>query len=115
MTTAAFTILVVSSLLAGPAALAGETATSQTYTGYISDSMCVRDHAAMKIEPQDKCVRDCVAHSKDVKYVLLHDRHAMVLSDQEAPAKFAGQKVTITGVYYAKTNVLRVDAIEAAR
>ena len=88
---------------------------TKTYTGYITDSMCVRDHAAMKITPQDKCVRDCVAHAKDVKYVLLHGQHAMILSNQEAPAKFAGQKVIVTGMYYAKTNVLRVDGIRAAR
>jgi hypothetical protein len=86
-------------------------AETKTYTGTISDSMCVRDHASMKIEPRDQCVRDCVGHAKDVKYVLLHDGHAMVLSNQEAPAKFAGRKVTVTGVYYPKTNVLKVESI----
>ena len=88
---------------------------SKAYTGYISDSMCVRDHVAMKITPQDKCVRECVGHATDVKYVLLHDDHAMVLSNQEAQAKFAGRKVTIKGVYYPKTNVLKVDSIAPAR
>ena len=106
-----FAILVAALGLAAGAA-ASET---KVYTGYVSDSMCVRDHAAMKIAPQDKCVRDCVGHGKDVKYVLLHDRHAMILSDQEAPAKFAGQKVTVKGVYYPKTNVLKVENIAAAR
>jgi hypothetical protein len=88
---------------------------TKVYTGYVSDSMCGRDHVAMKITPQDKCVRDCVGHGKDVKYVLLHGEHAMILSNQEAPAKFAGQKVTVTGVYYPRTNVLKVESIEPAR
>ncbi|HSL22885.1 MAG TPA: DUF5818 domain-containing protein [Vicinamibacterales bacterium] len=88
---------------------------TKTYTGVVSDSMCARDHAAMKIEPQDKCVRDCVGHAKDVKYVLLHDGHAMILSNQETPARFAGRRVTVTGVYYAKTNVLKVERIAPAR
>jgi hypothetical protein len=88
---------------------------AKTYTGTISDSMCVRDHASMKIDPEDKCVRECVGHGRDVKYVLLHDGHAMVLSNQEAPAEFAGRKVDVTGVYYPKTNVLKVERIAPAR
>jgi hypothetical protein len=90
-------------------------AKTQTYTGFVSDSMCGRDHAAMNIAPQDKCVRECVGRGRNVKYVLLHEKHAMVLSDQAAPAEFAGQKVTITGVYYPKTNVLKVESIAASR
>jgi hypothetical protein len=98
-------------LLGGPAAASG----SRSFTGVVGDSMCVRDHAAMKIAPEDKCVRDCVKHSADVKYILLtKDRH-YVLSDQAAPEKFAGQKVVVKGVVYEKTGILKVESIEAAR
>ena len=100
-------------VLAAP--LAASNPESRTFTGTISDSMCVRDHAAMKIDPEDKCVRECIQHSKDVKYVLLHDDHAFTLSDQETPAKFAGKKVTVKGVLYTKTNVIKVESIEAAK
>ena len=57
---------------------------SRTFTGVIGDSMCVRDHAAMKIDPQDKCVRDCVKHSADGKYILLTKDKHYILSDQAA-------------------------------
>jgi hypothetical protein len=88
---------------------------SRTFVGTISDSMCGRDHAAMKIDPVEQCVRECIQHSKDVRYVLLRGDHAYILSDQETPAKFAGQKVTVKGVLYTKTNVIKVESIEAAK
>jgi len=88
---------------------------SRTFTGVIGDSMCVRDHAAMKIAPEDKCVRDCVKHSSDVKYILLTTDKHYVLSDQAAPEKFAGQKVRVKGVLYEKTGIIKVESIEAAK
>ena len=33
-------------------------AQSRTFTGVISDSMCLRVHAAMKVSPISKCVND---------------------------------------------------------
>ena len=107
------TALILSALvLAAPLAAAPE---SQTFTGVIGDSMCVRDHVPMKITPHDKCVRDCVKHSKDVKYVLLTKDKHYVLSDQAAPEKFAGRKVTVRGVLYQKTGIIKVESIEAAQ
>jgi hypothetical protein len=100
-------------VLAAP--LAASNPETQTFTGTISDSMCVRDHAAMNVDPVEDCVRECIRHSKDVKYVLLHGEHAYTLSDQETPARFAGQKVTVKGVLYTKTNVIKVESIEAAK
>lgn len=32
----------------------------QTFTGVITDSMCGKDHAAMKVSPESKCVKECV-------------------------------------------------------
>jgi hypothetical protein len=99
-------------LLASPLAAANE---PRTFTGVIGDSMCVRDHATMKIAPEDKCVRDCVKHSSDVKYMLLTKDKHYILSDQAAPERFAGQKVTVKGVLYEKTGIIKVESIEQAK
>ena len=110
MKTAAFVLSAI--LMAAGAAASSD---SRTFTGVIGDSMCVRDHAAMKITPEEKCVRDCVKHSSDVKYILLtRDKH-YILSDQALPEKFAGQKVTVKGVLYEKTGIIKVESIEAAK
>jgi hypothetical protein len=105
-------ILIVSTLALASPLSASDT---RTFTGVISDSMCRRDHESMKVDPVDKCVRECVQHSRKVRYVLLHGEHAYVLSDQETPAKYAGQEVKVTGVLYEKTGVIDVEKIEPAR
>lgn len=86
---------------------------AKTYVGVITDTMCVSDHAAMKVSPDAKCVKDCVRDAKTVQYALLVGKSAYKLTDQQAPAKFAGQKVKITGVLDAKTNTLTVTRIDA--
>ena len=59
-------ILLASALMASAA--------PQTFIGVISDSMCGKDHAMMKVTPDAKCVRDCVkASSGKTKYVLMGD------------------------------------------
>ena len=88
---------------------------SETHVRLVTDTMCARDHAAMKITPVHKCVKDCVADGKTYKYALLVGDKVYPLSDQEAPAKFAGQKVRVTGQLYPKTGVLRADRIEAVK
>lgn len=86
--------------------------TSKTYKGVITDSMCSREHAAMKIAPESKCVRDCVGDGKTYKYALLVGENLYLLSDQETPARFAAQRVEVTGVLYEKTKILKVEAIK---
>ena len=90
-------------------------AQSKSYTGVITDTMCHRDHKAMKISPETKCVRDCVGDGKTYKYALLTDDNLYTLSDQETPAQFAAQRVTVTGVLYEKTRILRVESIVPAK
>ena len=88
----------------------------QTYVGIVTDSMCARDHKAMGHSgPDDKCVRDCVGEGKTYKYALADAKGVYLLSDQETPAKFAGKKVKVMGVLYPKTNILKVESIEAAK
>ena len=87
----------------------------QTYTGTITDTMCGAKHT-MGIKPDDKCVRECVKKdAKKWKYALSVGAETYVLSDQQTPEKFAAQKVKVTGTLFAKTKILKVDKIEAAR
>lgn len=85
-----------------------------TFTGVITDSMCLKDHKSMGIAPEDKCVREC-AKSGGVLYVLFDGKKAYKLSDQKMPAAFAARRVRVTGTLYEKTGIIKVDHIEAQR
>jgi hypothetical protein len=99
----------LTSLLIAGALVAG--AATQTFTGVITDSMCGKDHAMMKVTPDSKCVQECVKHGS--KYVLFDGKNSYVLSDQKTPEQFAGQKVKVTGAVNEKTQILKVDSIAA--
>lgn len=88
---------------------------AQEYRGVITDTMCGASHTHMGIQPDEKCVRECVKTGK-WKYALLDDRgRMMVLSDQQTPERFAAKRVTIRGVLYEKTGILRVNSIAPAK
>ncbi len=86
-------------------------AADKTFTGTITDSMCGKDHTAMKMGADGKCSTACV--KAGAKYALLDGTNVYTLSDQNTPEKFAGQKVTVTGTLQDKT--LKVTKIEAAK
>lgn len=88
---------------------------SKTYTGLVTDTMCKKEHASMKMGPDPACVRACVGDGKTYKYALLVGEQIYTLSDQETPAKYAAQKVAVVGVLYTKTNILKVESIKPAR
>ena len=69
----------------------------------------------MKMGPTDaQCTIACVeAHG--ATYVLYDGKKAYELSDQKAPEKFAGKKVTVTGVLDTKTMKIQVESIAAAK
>jgi hypothetical protein len=71
--------------------------TLQKYTGTIGDDMCKGDHKAMGGTDPARCVAECVK-GMGAKYTLWADKNIYVLSDQKAAAKYAGKKVTVTGV-----------------
>ncbi|MCS7044473.1 MAG: DUF5818 domain-containing protein [Bryobacteraceae bacterium] len=101
-------------MMAAPALLLAQSP-ARVYTGVITDTMCGADHAHMGIQPDEKCVRECVKSGK-WKYALIDEKgRMMVLSDQQTPEKYAAKRVKIRGVYYEKTGILRVDSIEPAR
>jgi hypothetical protein len=47
--------------------------------------------------------------------VLFDGKNAYTLSDQQAPEKFAAQRVTVVGRLDAKTKTIHVDSIKAAQ
>ena len=102
----------IASILFAGALLA--TAAPQTFTGVITDTMCGKDHAMMKVSPDSKCVVECARGDKNTKYALLDGKNVYVLSDQKTPEQFAGKKVTVTGTLYEKTRILKVDSIISA-
>ncbi len=86
---------------------------TRTFIGIITDSMCGKDHKAMKITPEDRCVRECVKYGS--KYALYDGKNVYVLSDQQRPSSFAAKKVKITGVLDVTTKILKVESIQALK
>ena len=89
---------------------------AQTFTGTITDDMCARaDHSQMKMGPTDAdCVKACVA-AHGASYVLFDGKSVYTLSDQQTPAKFAAQRVTVVGTLDAKTRTIQVQSIAPAK
>ena len=85
-------------------------AAPQTFTGVITDTMCGKDHAMMKVTPNSKCVVECVKSGS--KYALYDGKTAYVLSDQKTPEQFAGQKVKVTGTVDVANNTIHVETIQ---
>jgi len=105
-------------LLVGLLALTGLSAAQspQTFTGVVTDDMCAMGgHATMRMGPTDaECVKACIA-SHGASYVLLDGKDIYTLSDQQTPAKFAAQKVTVVGTLDAKTKTIKVQSIAPAK
>lgn len=85
-------------------------ALAETFTGVVTDSMCGAKHTMMKDQPDDKCVKMCVKGSSD--YALYDGQNVFKLSDQSKPAKFAAQRVRVTGTLDPKTKTIKVNTIE---
>src|SRR5580700_1553901 len=88
---------------------AGEPA---TFTGVITDTLCGRTHAMMKASSDEACVKMCVKGSGE--YALFDGKDILKLSDQKLLAKFAAQRVKVTGTLDAKAGRIKVISIEAA-
>ena len=86
--------------------------TPKTFTGVITDTMCgAKPHSAMmKDKPEAECVRLCA--KGPFGYALYDGTNVMKLSDQKTPAKYAAQKVKVTGTYDEKTKTLTVTSIQ---
>ena len=85
-------------------------ANADTFTGVITDTMCGARHDMMKDEPAGECVKMCAKGQSS--YALYDGNNVFKLSDQKTPAKFAAQKVKVTGTLDQKNNTIRVSSIE---
>ena len=83
----------------------------KTMTGVITDEMCGNDHKMMNVKPDSKCVTECIKMGS--KYALLSGSTVYKLSDQKTPEKFAGKKVTVTGMVDGKK--IKVTSIAEAK
>lgn len=88
-------------------------AASQTVTGVVTDTMCGANHKAMNTTPDSRCIRACVKHG--AKYALLTNNKVYVFADQQAPAKYAGEKVTVTGTLDEKAGAVKAENIAPAK
>ena len=84
----------------------------QIFTGVITDTMCGKTHGMTAGLPDDKCVAACVKGSSS-QFALFDGKRVWKLSDQKRPAKFAAQRVKISGTSNEKTGIIKVDSMEA--
>jgi len=87
-------------------------AAPKTFTGIISDDICVRgDHSHMRMGPTDaECAIACVS-AHDAAYVLYDGKNYYKLIGRQALEKFAGHKVKVTGELDENTQTIRMDSI----
>jgi hypothetical protein len=85
---------------------------TQRFTGTITDSMCpAGDHSQMRMGPTSaECTIGC-NDGHGAPYVLYDGKDTYTLSDQKTPQKFAGKKVTVTGMLDAKSKTIQVTNI----
>jgi hypothetical protein len=95
------------------AAILGLTADQpRTFTGVITDTMCGKTHGMAPGQSDDKCIATCVKGSSS-QYALYDGQSVLKLSDQKTPAKFAAQRVRVTGTLDEKTHTIKVTSMEA--
>ena len=97
-------------LLAAAIASTIAAADQQTFTGVVTDTMCGKSHGMMAGQPDDKCIAMCVKGAS--QYALYDGKSVLRLSDQKAPAKYAAQRVKVTGTLNEKTQTIKVNSIE---
>jgi hypothetical protein len=83
----------------------------QTFTGIITDTMCGKSHGMVPGQQDDKCVATCVKGTSS-QYALYDGKSVLKLSDQKTPAKYAAQRVKVTGTLNEKTQMIKVNSIE---
>ena len=86
---------------------------TRSFSGTITDSMCPKgDHSQMRMGPTSaECAIGC-NDGHGAPFVLYDGKDTYMLSDQKAPVKFAGKKVTVTGTLDAKSKTIAVISIK---
>jgi hypothetical protein len=88
----------------------GAAAETESFTGVITNTMCGAHHTMLKNRSDAECVKLCT--KGQYVYALYDGTEVIKLSDQKTPAKFAAQKVRITGTLNQKTRTIKVASIE---
>jgi hypothetical protein len=83
-----------------------------TFTGVITETLCGRTHGMMKAASDEACVKMCVKGAGE--YALFDGKDVIRLSDQKLPAKYAAQRVTVTGNYDEKAKRIKVISMAPA-
>ena len=91
---------------------------SDTFTGEIMDSLCAEDGSHIGVIKSHRnsskagCTLTCVKLA-GAQFVLYdpENKRTYKLDDQQQPEAFAGQKVSVTGIYDRETNTVRVTKI----
>jgi hypothetical protein len=86
-------------------------ANQQTFTGVITDTMCAKAHGMVRGQPDDKCIAMCVKGTSS-QYALYDGKSVFKLSDQKMPARYAAQRVKVTGILNEKAQTIKVSSIE---
>jgi hypothetical protein len=112
------TLVLTATLMFGGLAFAAQK--NQTYTGEIMDSSCAKTgshEGMMKAHPNMKTAKDCTQGCVKAgsSYVLYDStsKTAYQLDDQQMPARFAGQEVTVTGKLDPATHTIHVENIKS--
>lgn len=96
-----------SMLLTGGLAIAAQAA---TFTGVITDTMCAAQTRDDEEPVRRGSVRMCGKGQHG--YALFDGTTVLKLSDQKTPAKYAAQRVKVTGTLDGKTHMIKVTLIE---
>jgi hypothetical protein len=85
-----------------------------TFTGVVTDTMCgSKPHGNMMKDKTDaECARLCAQGSHS--YALFDGTAVMKLGDQKIAAKYAGQRVKVTGAWDEKSKTLKAESIVPA-
>jgi hypothetical protein len=82
----------------------------RTFRGTITDTMCGKTHGMVTGQSDEKCISMCLKGSS--RYALFDGNSILHLTDQKLPAKYAAQRVRVTGTLDEKTHTIRVRTIE---
>ena len=82
---------------------------NETFIGQITDSICAEGHHSGVTKSEKNCVLTCVKFD-GAQFVLYNSESKRVynLDDQQKPEVFAGQEVTVTGMYDKDANAIHV-------
>ena len=92
-----------------------------TFSGEITDRYCAKanSHEMMMKRHNSPTTKDCIPACVKAggAYVLVDATTKTIyeLDDQQKPARFAEQKVTVTGTYDKKTQTIHVTQIQSSK